>query len=129
VADELLQADEVVAQLSGGECAVVHEATGTEVWIFHEAGNGSEPYHIKAPLPDVPKRAVLVQALPLGFALTSDDSSLGPVFQLQRRCFGVRAAAHKALGLARILAGAPSDARLWITTTEYDNREPPTPGT
>lgn len=127
---EPLQTEEVVQQVSRcGECAIVHVETGTEVHVFHEVANEREPYWIRSTFPDIPENELLREALRLGFILTSIESSRGSVYQLERRCFGIRAAAIHALTLARMMPRVRVDAWMWLTGYEHDYRDdpPPTP--
>lgn len=122
MANEPIQTDEVVARLSRfGECAIVHLRTGVEVWLSHEPANEREPYSILARLDAIPSNSQLGEALQLGFVLrrSVDDTA----YELERRCFGARAAAHNALILARVLAGSSSDERFWLTSIDHDRRD------
>ncbi len=130
--DEPLQTDEVVALVtSDKECAIVHVESYQEVNIHEDIYNKKEPWRIATTLLEIPDKPVLHRALALGFQLSSTETRTrrsNPItlYKLHRTCFGMRAAAIKALCLARLLPGVGADAWLWITVREYDER-PDTP--
>lgn len=125
---ELLQADEVVAAIrSDGACAIIHLPTEQAVNLYTDIYNKKEPWCVRTLFRDIPEKDLLRGALALGFRLSSLDSGRGPTYELSRNCFGDTAAAIKAVALARLLPGVGAEDWLWVTASEYDNREVPPP--
>jgi hypothetical protein len=124
-----IQLDEVVAAIRrSGECAIVHVPTLQEVDLYADIYNKKEPWCVRTLFPDVPEKDLLRAALALGFQLSSTESArFGPTYELSRNCFGDTAAAIKAIELARLLPGVGAGDWLWVTASQYDDREVPAP--
>ena len=122
---EPLQTDEVIKALTERrECTLVHIATGDEVHLSHDARDERAPWGIDYRHLEVLERAALKRALALGFELRSHECGGGATYELSRGCFGMRAAAIKALELARLLPGVSADAWLWVTVYNWGDRGP-----
>jgi len=120
---EPLQTEEVVQMLNlAGECALVHDESKTELYVFTDRFHPREPWLIKFSSDQLPEAAILRQALALGFQLRGHQDARGSHHDLYRNCMGVRAAATKALDLMRLLPGVSGDAWLWVTIYEPDQR-------
>lgn len=117
---EPLQTDEVVKALREcGDCAITHVPTDTTVRVLTDGRNEQAPWLIEYEHYDILDKPVLKQALELGLELGAvilDQTR----YVLHRNCFGIRAAAIKALLLARLLPGVPENAWLWITARDTD---------
>lgn len=126
---EPLQTDEVNKALyEGKHCNLSHTSTGTHVRVSHREGDDHAPWDICYLRHDILDRDVLAKALALGFELSAWPSGTQPpVYQLSRHCFGIRAAAIKALQLARMLPGVPEDAWLYLNFDCDDSGEIPEP--
>jgi hypothetical protein len=111
-----------------GECALVDLATGDDVVVYADSHNEHAPWRIEYHHYDILDKPVLKEALGLDLELGAIVNSRHTYYVLHRNCFGIRAAAIKALRLARLMAGVPEDAWLWITLCEPDQRETPPPG-
>lgn len=125
---EPLQVDEVVAAIRGeGACAIVHLPTRQVVDLYTDIYNKTSPWRVRTLFADIPQPDVLRGALALGFRLSSTESEWGPTYELSRNCFGDTAAAIKAIALARLLPAVGAEDWLWVTASEYDDREVPPP--
>ena len=124
-----LQLDEVVTAIRrSGACAIVHVPTRQDVDLYTDIYNRKEPWRVRRLFSDVPEKDLLRAALALGFHLSSiEDPNFGPTYELSRNCFGDTAAAIKAVALARLLPGVGAEDWLWVTASEYDDREVPPP--
>jgi hypothetical protein len=126
---EPLQTDEVDKFLrEAGECALVHMPSGVQVVATNDSASERAPWRVSYLHHEILDRAILERALALGFELSAWPASSDPVYELSRTCFGVRAAAIKALLLARMLPGVPEDAWLWLTIVDGDQRDDPPTG-
>src|SRR5690242_14893270 len=117
---EPLQVNEVVTAVSRDQaCAIVHPRTRQEVDLYTDIYNQKEPWRIRTLFfNEIPEKEVLRPALALGFQLRSHQNHInfGPrrgevvtFYELYRNCFGITAAAIKALALARLLPGVGAD--------------------
>jgi hypothetical protein len=125
---EPLQTDEVVKALTERQdCTLVHRDSGVQVDIYTDTYNQKAPWRIRYSHFEILDKTVLKQALALGFELCAHVGMRETRYELYRNCLGIRAAAIKALMLARLLPGVPQDAWLWATVYQYDDREEPPP--
>lgn len=127
--EQPLQLDEVVTAIrKSGACAIVHLPTHQDVDLYTDIYSKKEPWRVRTVFREVPGKDVLRAALALGFHLSSIESrKAGPTYELSRNCFGDTAAAIKAISLMRLLPGVHADDWLWVTASEYDDREVPPP--
>jgi hypothetical protein len=125
---EPLQTEEVVQALTQRqERTLVHTETGEEVNVYTDPYNQKSPWRISYSHREIPGEATLKHALALGFELSAHSCKDTTLYELGRNCFGIRAAAIKALRVARMLPSIPENAWLWVTTCQYDEREDPPP--
>jgi hypothetical protein len=126
---EPLHLGEVVTAIRQvGACAIVHLATHQEVHLYTDVYNKREPWRVRTLFSDVPEKGVLRASLALGFRLSSIESTRSaPTYELSRNCFGDTAAAIKAIELMRLLPEVKAEDWLWVTASEYDDREVPAP--
>lgn len=90
--------------------------------------NERAPWEICHDHREILDRPILEQALALGFELkTWIGSRPQPIYRLTCNCFGIRAAAIKALQLARILSCVPEDAWLYIVSDDQEIHGSPPP--
>lgn len=124
---EPLQTDEVVKLLaSGGDVEIFHLDTGKCVSVCSDVENKRAPWRIEYFHPDLLDKENLRQALELDLELrVGMYDGDGPLYLLHRNCFGVRAAAIKALRLVRVLPGVPADAWLYVSYRQHEREEDP----
>jgi hypothetical protein len=134
VSNEALQRDEVVAFVLSSEaksCAVVEVASRKEVTLFADG----KAWAVRATLGAPPDEALLhaARSLRLKHAQRELHMRFGRqrgktilLHELAGRFRTLTDAAGASLALARSLAGVPPTARLWVTSSQYDDRgEPP----